>query len=117
MLTACRKFGDPRLVFDTGYNLMWTLHCHNYDADCAAFLKVVMSECTRSSTSTCFKADAPLRRAVQGQWGFQNTHMAETTELDCNCFCPQIEGQCCTPMLRWDWRPDAVWGAFQCMSV
>ena len=31
-------------MFDTGYNLLWTLQCHNYDADCAAFLKVVMSE-------------------------------------------------------------------------
>ena len=65
VLTACRKFGDPRLVFDTGYNLMWTLHCHNYDADCAAFLKVVMSECTDNISTTCLKAEAPLQRAVQ----------------------------------------------------
>ena len=69
VLTACRRFGDPRLVFDAGYNLMWTLHCHEYDADCAAFLKVVMSECTGHFTSTCLKTEALLKRAVQGDWG------------------------------------------------
>lgn len=63
MLTACRKFGDPRLVFDAGYNLMWTLHCHNYDADCAAFLKVVVGECLELLQSTQLKVEAALQRA------------------------------------------------------
>ena len=60
----CRRFGDPRLVLDTGYNLMWALHTHSYDADCAIFLKVVQGEACRWTLPECHAAVCPSEALV-----------------------------------------------------
>lgn len=38
----CRKYGDPRIILDTAYNLVYSWHSFSWDADCYMFLKMLM---------------------------------------------------------------------------
>ena len=40
----CRKFGDPRLVLDVAYNLVYSWHFYSSDADCYLFLHMLMGK-------------------------------------------------------------------------
>ena len=38
----CRKYGDPRMILEVGYNLTYSWHKYSCDADCCLFLKMLM---------------------------------------------------------------------------
>ena len=44
ILLHCRKFGDPRLVLDVAYNLVYSWHVYSSDADCYLFLHMLMGK-------------------------------------------------------------------------
>ena len=39
---VCRKYGDPRIVLEVAYNLIYSWHRFCCDADCCLFLKMLM---------------------------------------------------------------------------
>ena len=65
---ACRKYGDPRIVADAGYNLVYALHRFDYDADCDLFLKMVTGKlcCSFSLAALGSVLQAACRRCVYG---------------------------------------------------
>ena len=38
----CRKYGDPRMILEVGYNLTYSWHKYSCDADCCLVLKMLM---------------------------------------------------------------------------
>lgn len=38
----CRKYGDPRMILEVGYNLTYSWHKYSFDADCCLVLKMLM---------------------------------------------------------------------------
>ena len=41
-LMLCRKYGDPRMILEVGYNLTYSWHKYSCDADCCLVLKMLM---------------------------------------------------------------------------
>lgn len=40
----CRKYGDPRMILEVGYNLTYSWHKYSCDADCCLVLKMLMGK-------------------------------------------------------------------------